>query len=162
VALGNDARVRVGRKGAIDVELYGSLLDRLYKVVLSRPWDKDIIWSHANLRKRSVSVGEHCGAPVMAGACYCGAFELTWPAFTVLPQRTRFAAILRFVVLGSMTTGDFPPSSRVTGVRCSAAAFATMRAITAFPVYMTDDKQRPQMMSIGCRYVSILRTVIPL
>jgi len=71
----------------------------------------------------------------------CFRAKLTWPAFRVLPYRTRFAAILRFVVLGSMTTGDFPPSSRVTGVRCSAAAFAMMRATTAFPVYVTDDRQ---------------------
>jgi hypothetical protein len=62
VALGNNACVRVGRKGAIDVELHGCLLDRLYKIILSRAWNKDIIWSHANLRKGGVSVGEYCGA----------------------------------------------------------------------------------------------------
>lgn len=40
-------------------------------------------------------------------------------------------------MLGSMTTGDFPPNSRVMGVRCSAAAFATTRATVPFPVYVT-------------------------
>jgi hypothetical protein len=70
--------------------------------------------------------------------CARGGLRLpTWPAFTVLPQRIRFAAILRSVVFGSMITGDFPPSSRVSGVRCSAAAFATMRATVPFPVYVT-------------------------
>jgi hypothetical protein len=96
--------------------------------------------------------------PSWRAPVFGGSFEsFTWPAFRVLPQRTRFAAILRFVVLGSMTTGDFPPSSRVTGVRCSAAAFATMRATTPFPVYVTDDKRTRKTMSIflaiDCGYV---------
>ena len=40
-------------------------------------------------------------------------------------------------MFGSMTTGDFPPSSSMSGVRCSAAAFATMLAMVPFPLYVT-------------------------
>jgi hypothetical protein len=50
VTIGNDARV-VGRKDAIVAELHGCLLDRLYKFILSRAWDKNVIRSYANLRK---------------------------------------------------------------------------------------------------------------
>jgi len=113
-------------------ELYSRLLDRFYEFILSRAWNKDVIRSYANLRKR-----EEFQSPENTVVLS----RFTWPAFRVLPYRTRFAAILRFVVLGSITTGDFPPSSRVTGVRCSAAAFATMRATTPFPVYVTDGRQ---------------------
>lgn len=50
VTIGNDACI-VGRKDAIMAELHSCLLDRLYKFVLSRAWDKDVIRSYANLRK---------------------------------------------------------------------------------------------------------------
>ena len=36
-----------------------------------------------------------------------------------------------------MTTGDFPPSSSMSGMRCSAAAFAMMLAMVPFPLYVT-------------------------
>ena len=45
-------------------ELYSRLLDRFYEFILSRAWNKDVIRSYANLRKReefSVA-GEYCGA----------------------------------------------------------------------------------------------------
>jgi hypothetical protein len=132
VTFRNDARVRVGRKSAIEAELHGRLLDRLYKSVLSRARDEDVVRSYANLRERRFrSVGKRSFGFVVVLR------DLTWPAHRVLPQRIRFAAILRSVVLGSMITGDFPPSSRVRGVRCSAAALATIRATVPFPVYVT-------------------------
>ncbi len=39
--------------------------------------------------------------------------------------------------LQSITTGHFPPSSRVPGVRCLAAAAATMRPTFGLPVKNT-------------------------
>jgi hypothetical protein len=57
-----------------------------------------------------------------------------------------------------MITGDFPPSSRVSGVRCSAAALATMRATIPFPVYVTGTNIRKDIIRIK----EIVRTVIPL
>lgn len=40
-------------------------------------------------------------------------------------------------MLESITAGHFPPSSRVTGVRCFAAAAITMRATFALPEEIT-------------------------
>jgi len=139
VTRGDDASVRVGRKSVTEVELPGRLFDRLHKGILSRARDKDVVGSYTNLRRRRfVQSPNAITAPRGAAPSIGFSVEvLTWPAFRHLPQRTRFAAILRSVVLGSMTTGDFPPNSRVMGVRCSAAAFATTRATVPFPVYVT-------------------------
>ena len=57
----------------------------------------------------------------------------TWPELRNLPQAIFFAASSRFAVRSTMT-GDFPPSSSVTGVRCSAAAFMTTRPTAGLPV----------------------------
>lgn len=61
---------------------------------------------------------------------------LTWPALLHFPQRMRFAAKSKSQA-GSTMTGDFPPSSKVIGVRCLTAAVAITRATLPFPVYMT-------------------------
>jgi hypothetical protein len=162
VIIGNDAREAVvGRKDAIVAELHGCLLDRLHEFILSRARDKDVIRSHANLRNGGRRFSRRilwCTVRTVSLS------RLTWPAFTVLPYRTRFAAILRFVVLGSMATGDFPPSSRVTGVRYSAAAFAMIRATTPFPVYVTDGRQTgaDDEHTIDSMICLIIRTVVPL
>mmetsp|Transcript_16286 Transcript_16286/g.28854 ORF Transcript_16286/g.28854 Transcript_16286/m.28854 type:complete len:221 (-) Transcript_16286:190-852(-) len=58
-----------------------------------------------------------------------------WPLLSSLVMRMRRAARSRFAVSSTMT-GLLPPSSRVTGVRCSAAAFITMRPTVPLPVYM--------------------------
>ena len=63
VTIGNDARV-VRRKDAIMAELHSCLPDRFYKSVLSRAWDKDVIWSYANLGKGRCFSREYFGAPV--------------------------------------------------------------------------------------------------
>ena len=134
VALGDDASVRVGSESLIEAELCGCLLDRVNKGILSRAWDQDVVRRHADLRDGDLvsEVKNGKRAPFLVGVG--GVRWLTCPAFVDLPQRIRLAAILRFVVLESITTGDFPPNSRVTGVRCSAAALATMRATVPFPV----------------------------
>mmetsp|Transcript_92012 Transcript_92012/g.297706 ORF Transcript_92012/g.297706 Transcript_92012/m.297706 type:complete len:217 (+) Transcript_92012:831-1481(+) len=57
-----------------------------------------------------------------------------WPAFMNLPAKMRFTAT-GMLAPGRMTVGDFPPSSRVHGVRFSAAARATTLATAPLPVY---------------------------
>lgn len=57
----------------------------------------------------------------------------TCPAFVVFPYRIRFAASFRSVC-ASRITGDLPPSSSDTGVRCFAAAPAIMRPMRPLPV----------------------------
>ena len=66
-------------------------------------------------------------------------------------------------MFGSMITGDLPPSSRVSGVRCSAAAFATMRATVPFPVYVTGvvKKKKTPREYANRRSLISARTVIP-
>ena len=56
-----------------------------------------------------------------------------WPALTHLPQTMRAAASSTSASAATIT-GDFPPSSRVTGVRCSAAAAMTARPTAGLPV----------------------------
>ena len=56
------------------------------------------------------------------------------PALTNLPQAIRLAATLTLALRLTMA-GLLPPNSKVTGVRCSAAARMTMRATRLLPVY---------------------------
>src|SRR5262252_6471243 len=49
-----------------------------------------------------------------------------WPAFRNLPIARRGTAVSKSAS-GAIRAGDLPPSSRVTGVRLSAAAIATLR-----------------------------------
>ena len=53
-----------------------------------------------------------------------------WPEFMNEAQAIRLAACSRFAVLSTIV-GDFPPSSRLTGVRNLAAASAT-----SLPTYL--------------------------
>eukprot|EP01139_Manchomonas_bermudensis_P000343 Amastigsp_a339_181.p3 type:complete len:130 gc:universal Amastigsp_a339_181:723-1112(+) len=57
-----------------------------------------------------------------------------WPALMNLPQSTRRAATVRSESSATIT-GDLPPSSSVTGVRCFAAAAMMMRPTAVEPVY---------------------------
>ncbi|ALJ72234.1 hypothetical protein TR70_2723 [Burkholderia pseudomallei] len=56
-----------------------------------------------------------------------------WPAFSVLPVMTASTAASKRA-RGPTITGDLPPSSSVTGVRCSAAARITCRPTFVEPV----------------------------
>jgi len=64
-------------------------------------------------------------------------------------------------VFGSTIAGDFPPSSSVRGVRCSAAAFATMRATVPFPVYVTGRRKTVSYANRRSTGRGGARTVIP-
>ena len=55
------------------------------------------------------------------------------PAFTNLPQTILLEASLKSIV-SSIIQGFFPPSSSVVGVRCFAAAAATIFPILTLPV----------------------------
>ena len=55
------------------------------------------------------------------------------PALRNLPQAMR-AAASSTSASGARITGDLPPSSRVTGVRCSAAAAMTLFPTAGLPV----------------------------
>ena len=57
----------------------------------------------------------------------------TWPAFTILPHRRRRAARRMSAFLVTIA-GLRPPSSRVIGVRVSAAFFAIIVPTVAPPV----------------------------
>ena len=50
-----------------------------------------------------------------------------------IPRIQMLAHLLRSVC-GRMIAGSFPPSSRVTGVRCSVAAIATLRPTSSEPM----------------------------
>ena len=55
------------------------------------------------------------------------------PALVNFPHTMRRATVARSVP-SSTNTGDFPPSSSTVGVRCSAAARATIRPTAPLPV----------------------------
>ena len=57
----------------------------------------------------------------------------TWPALKPLDAMMRDAATSRLASAATIT-GDLPPSSSVTGVRCSAAAFMTSDPTAPLPV----------------------------
>ena len=56
-----------------------------------------------------------------------------WPALSVLPTRMRSTALSKAAPRPTMA-GDLPPSSSVTGVRCSLAARITWRPTSVEPV----------------------------
>lgn len=51
-------------------------------------------------------------------------------------DRTRYTCLSLELFSESKTAGHFPPSSRVTGVRCFAAAVITIRPTLELPGYM--------------------------
>ena len=55
------------------------------------------------------------------------------PALINFPQTMRLAASFRFAVSSTMQ-GFLPPSSKVTGVKCTAAAAATILPTGTLPV----------------------------
>ncbi len=63
-----------------------------------------------------------------------------WPALMNLPQAMRRAAVSMSASSFTMQ-GLLPPSSRVTGVRCRAAASITTWATRPLPVYMMWSKR---------------------
>ncbi len=56
-----------------------------------------------------------------------------WPLFRNFPKAIRLAASLMFAE-ASIMAGDFPPNSRVTEVKFSAAAFITSLPTAGLPV----------------------------
>jgi hypothetical protein len=115
-----DIRHRARLQRAFGEELVVRRLESFNERVLVRARDENIVGRDAQLR--GVNHVDMLNTVVF-----------TCPQFCDFPHRMRFAASAMSYA-GSTMTGDFPPSSRVSGVRCLAAAVATIRAMRPFPV----------------------------
>lgn len=122
VRLCTDAGKRARGFGIITIKLLPCCLERVNQFILCLTRHEDVIRSRARLDKGP------CSGPLMHNMCS----KYTCPEFMVLPQRMRLAAKSKSV-FESTITGDLPPNSRVTGVRCFAAAVATIRPILPLP-----------------------------
>jgi hypothetical protein len=104
------------------IEVGPLLLERIDQILLGMLWDKNIIRSGTGLINVTIS-------------CYSvqrDGMGTTCPEFIILPQRIRLAVNSKSA-FASTITGDFPPSSRVIGVTCLAAAVATIRPTRPLP-----------------------------
>jgi hypothetical protein len=82
VAFGDYARVRVRGESALEAERRGRLLERLYKGVLSRARDEDVVGSRADLRKRG-----GFSATTSCEGCFVVLRPLKTGSFFFLPGR---------------------------------------------------------------------------
>jgi hypothetical protein len=77
MAIGDDAPVRVRGECTVKAELYGCLLNRVDKSILSRAWDKDVVGCHANLREE-ISISERIVRCFFGGGSGGAEFSLAY------------------------------------------------------------------------------------